>query len=239
MVRNPLAKAGDIRDVGLIPEPGRCPGGGHGYPLQYSCWENPKDRGVWWATVRRVTESQTWMKWVSMHTFRLKTVSLEKSLHLSGFLPHPRILLSPFPFPNGCPGGRHATGETQGKRPWWGNCSLWPLGCVHSSSWQPQSPPWSSVVKVIYLYLLGPRPGPLQPFHPVSLHCPPTGSAVTSHRPRNWEHFSRPLITKPSHFFFSVVGPVPKGKHGAQLSCLRAPVTPHLGQPCAHNLWLS
>ena len=178
MVRNPLAKAGDIRDVGLIPELGRCPGGGHGYPLQYSCWENPKDRGVWWATVRRVTESQTWMKWFSMHTFRLKTVSFEKSLHLSGFLPHPRILLSPFPFSNGCPGGRHATGEIQGKRPWWGNCSLWPLGCVHSSSWQPQSPPGSSVVKVTYLYLLGLRPGPLQPFHPVSLHRPPTGSAV-------------------------------------------------------------
>ena len=41
MVKNPPANAGDIRDVGLIPGSGRSPGGGHGYPLQYSCLENP------------------------------------------------------------------------------------------------------------------------------------------------------------------------------------------------------
>ena len=39
---------------------GRCPGGGNGNPLQYSCLENPKDRRVWWATGRRVTESNNW-----------------------------------------------------------------------------------------------------------------------------------------------------------------------------------
>ena len=38
-------------DLGLIPGLGRCPGGGHGNPLQYSCLENPKDRGAWWAIV--------------------------------------------------------------------------------------------------------------------------------------------------------------------------------------------
>ena len=38
---------------------GRCPGGGNGYPLQYSCLENPMDRGVWWATVHGITKSQT------------------------------------------------------------------------------------------------------------------------------------------------------------------------------------
>ena len=38
-------------DLGLIPGSGRSPGGGNGYPLQYSCLENPKDRGVWRATV--------------------------------------------------------------------------------------------------------------------------------------------------------------------------------------------
>ena len=43
-VKNPPANAGDIRDVGLIPGPGRSPGGGHGNPLQYSCLENPMDR---------------------------------------------------------------------------------------------------------------------------------------------------------------------------------------------------
>ena len=42
------------------------PGGGHGNPLQYSCLENPKDRGAWQATVHRVSQSQTWLKWLSI-----------------------------------------------------------------------------------------------------------------------------------------------------------------------------
>ena len=41
-------------DLGSIPGFGRCPGEGHGYPLQYSCLENPMDRGAWWATAYRV-----------------------------------------------------------------------------------------------------------------------------------------------------------------------------------------
>ena len=45
MVKNPPASAGDIRDMGSIPGSGRSPGGGHGNPLQYSCLENPMDRG--------------------------------------------------------------------------------------------------------------------------------------------------------------------------------------------------
>ena len=49
--------SGDVRDMGLIPGSGRPPGGGHGYPLQYSCLEYPMDRGTWWATVHRVAES--------------------------------------------------------------------------------------------------------------------------------------------------------------------------------------
>ena len=59
MVKNLPANAGDIRDTGLIPESGRSPGVGHGNPLQYSCLENPMDRGAWWATVHRVAKSQT------------------------------------------------------------------------------------------------------------------------------------------------------------------------------------
>ena len=51
VVKNLPASTGDIRDVGLIPGSGRSPGGGHGNPLQYSCLENPLDRGAWWATV--------------------------------------------------------------------------------------------------------------------------------------------------------------------------------------------
>ena len=46
-------------DVSTIPRLGRTPGGEHGNPLQYSCLENPMDRGAWQATVHRVTKSQT------------------------------------------------------------------------------------------------------------------------------------------------------------------------------------
>ena len=45
-------------DSGSIPESGRSPGEGNGNPLQYSCLENPMDRGIWWATVHGVTKSQ-------------------------------------------------------------------------------------------------------------------------------------------------------------------------------------
>ena len=50
------AKARDIRDVGLIPESGRLPGGGYGNPLQNSCLENPVDRGAWWAAVHSIAQ---------------------------------------------------------------------------------------------------------------------------------------------------------------------------------------
>ena len=51
------ANAGGLRDAGSIPGLGRSPGGGHGNPLQYSCLENPMDRGAWWATVHGVTNA--------------------------------------------------------------------------------------------------------------------------------------------------------------------------------------
>ena len=60
VVKNPSADSGDIRDMGSIPESGRSLGEGHGNPLQYSCLENPMDRGTWRATVHGVTkESDT------------------------------------------------------------------------------------------------------------------------------------------------------------------------------------
>ena len=46
-------------DLGLIPGLGRSPGEENGYPLQYSCLENSKDRGAWQVTVHGVTKSQT------------------------------------------------------------------------------------------------------------------------------------------------------------------------------------
>ena len=49
MVKNLPANAGDIRDVGSISGLGGSPGEGHGNPLQYSCLENPMDRGAWQA----------------------------------------------------------------------------------------------------------------------------------------------------------------------------------------------
>ena len=55
----PAAKARYLRDLGPILGSGRNPGGGHGNPLQYSCLENPMDRGACGATVRRVTQSGT------------------------------------------------------------------------------------------------------------------------------------------------------------------------------------
>ena len=46
VVKNPPANAGDVKAAGSIPGLGRSPGGGHGNPLQYSCLENPMDRGA-------------------------------------------------------------------------------------------------------------------------------------------------------------------------------------------------
>ena len=54
VVKNPPANAGDIRDTGSIPGSGRFPGEGHDNPLQYSCLNNPMDRGAWWAAVHGV-----------------------------------------------------------------------------------------------------------------------------------------------------------------------------------------
>ena len=58
MVKNPPANAGDVRDSDLISGWGKSPGGGNGNPPQYSCLENPMDRGAWQATVHGVTNSQ-------------------------------------------------------------------------------------------------------------------------------------------------------------------------------------
>ena len=59
VVKNSPAHSGDIGDLGLIPGLGRSSGEKHGKPLQYSCLENPMDRGAWWATAHGVRKSQT------------------------------------------------------------------------------------------------------------------------------------------------------------------------------------
>ena len=60
--KNLLATAGDIRDASFIPGLERSPGEGHNNPLQYSCLENPIDRGAWQAVVHRVAQSWTRLK---------------------------------------------------------------------------------------------------------------------------------------------------------------------------------
>ena len=67
MLKNPLATAGEVRDMGLIPGSSRSPGEGHGNPLQDSCLENPMDKGAWQAAVHGVAQNRTQLKRLSMH----------------------------------------------------------------------------------------------------------------------------------------------------------------------------
>ena len=67
VIKNPPAKTGDIRHLGLIPGSGRSLGGGNGNPLQYSCLEDSMDRGAWRATVQGVTKSRTQMSTQEHH----------------------------------------------------------------------------------------------------------------------------------------------------------------------------
>ena len=59
VVKNPPANAGDLRDAGLIPGQEDPLEEGMANPLQYSCLENPMERGAWWATIHGVTKSRT------------------------------------------------------------------------------------------------------------------------------------------------------------------------------------
>ena len=76
VVKNLPANAGDRRDTGSIPGSGKFPGEGNDNPLQYSCLENPRDRGVWWAIVQGITKSQTQLSTHSTDT--LETIVLQK-----------------------------------------------------------------------------------------------------------------------------------------------------------------
>ena len=67
VVKNWPPIVGDKRDIGLIPGSGRPAGERHGNPLQYSCLENPIDRGPWGATVHGFTKGRTWLNWLSTH----------------------------------------------------------------------------------------------------------------------------------------------------------------------------
>ena len=71
VVKNLYANAGNVRDMNLIPGSGRSPGEGRGNPLQYSCLQNPLDRGAWQATVH----------WVAKSWRRLKQLSMQASFY--------------------------------------------------------------------------------------------------------------------------------------------------------------
>ena len=68
MIKNPPANVGDKRDVGLIPGLGRPPEGGNGYTLQYSCMENPEDRGSWRAIVHGISKESDTTEHTHTHT---------------------------------------------------------------------------------------------------------------------------------------------------------------------------
>ena len=68
-VKNLPANARDLRDMGLIPGLGKYPGEGNGNPFQYSCPENPMDRGAWQATVHGIAKSWTQASVTKHHIF--------------------------------------------------------------------------------------------------------------------------------------------------------------------------
>ena len=100
MVKNLPANAGDS---GLILGSGRSPGGGNANPLQYTCLENPMDRGAWRATVHGVAKGWTGLKRLSMHICMSLSHQTEKAM-----APPPVLL----------PGKSHGQRSLVGCSPW-------------------------------------------------------------------------------------------------------------------------
>ena len=69
-VKNQSASAGDMREEGSIPGWGRSSGGGHGNPLQYAYLENPRVRGVWWATCSSWWSQRVGHDWAAKHKYK-------------------------------------------------------------------------------------------------------------------------------------------------------------------------
>ena len=83
----------NARNLGSIPGLGRSPGEGNSYPLQYSCLENSKDKGAWWAKVHGVTKSWTRLSTAQHHPYNLSLliasfveIELQYGLFLSFFI---------------------------------------------------------------------------------------------------------------------------------------------------------
>jgi len=75
-VKNLPANSGDVRERSSVPGLGRSPGVGNGNSLQYSCLENPMDRGAWRAMVLTVRKSRTQLKQLRMHAELINNVVL-------------------------------------------------------------------------------------------------------------------------------------------------------------------
>ena len=129
VVKEPLpASAWTRRDINSTPGSGRFPGGGHVNPLQYSCLENPMDRGAWQATIHSITKSWTWRKQLSTayHHGRNKAQSQTK-LPWNTVVFHPEIhlcrsALTVVDFSH----GESSLGKVWGKTPWvWISTKTW------------------------------------------------------------------------------------------------------------------
>ena len=86
VVKNMPGNTGELRDPGSIPGLRRSFGGGHGNRLQYSCLENPMDRGAWQATVHRVTKSWTRLERLSTQHMSTHTNSKVEQGSVKAFL---------------------------------------------------------------------------------------------------------------------------------------------------------
>ena len=84
VVKNLAADAGVAGEAGSIPGLGRSSGGGNGNPLQYSCLENPIDRGAWWPTVHRVVKSWTWLKWLRKYAVTFAKALIPNKVTFTG-----------------------------------------------------------------------------------------------------------------------------------------------------------
>ena len=150
-------------DSGSIPGLGRSTGGGHSYPLQYSCLENPMDRGAWWATVHGITKSWTRLSDFEVHIVLPVRVhgdinSMWLLIKLAHFSVSPlvlrllcrKVMTAPLP-------AAHPTSLAHRSPPcsssWlssWGLCIYWSLAWVFF--------PWGLCQffkKIIYLTVLG------------------------------------------------------------------------------------
>lgn len=176
------------------------------------------------------------------NTSVLKPVSLGKSLAFGVSLSSQGSPL-PFPFPECCPGGRHTTGEVQGRpancqaflasRLWWVNCSLWPLGYRDSSY------SLGSEGRTPYTFLAQGQASS-SPFTPPTSIIPRQGLLTTTHRPGNWEHGLQasgcPNLTFPPLCSW----PGSKGEHRVHTSPeLRAPPPLLWGTLCLYPLTLT